>query len=213
MQTDDLIRALAGNVAPVSPHLVERQLAMGIAAGAVATLLAIASTLGFRPDLAAAMHDFTFWMKWTYTISLGVGAIAATVHLARPDATRAQWLWLLVIPFGLLACVAASELARTPFDGWLPLWLGQSWKRCSIFVAMLAAPIFIGLIWAFRQFAPTRLRLTGATAGLASGACAATLYGLHCPEASALFVLTWYSLGMGLAALAGTLIGPRFLRW
>lgn len=213
MQTDDLIRSLASNVAGVSPHLVESRVTVGIAVGAVVTLMAIAATLGFRPDLAVAMHGLTFWMKSTYTISLGVAAIAATVHLSRPDATRAQWLWLLVIPFGLLACVAASELVRTPIDGWLPLWLGQSWKRCSIFVAMLSFPIFIGLIWAFRQFAPTRLRLTGATAGLASGACAATLYGLHCPEASALFVLTWYSLGIGLAALAGALVGPRFLRW
>lgn len=213
MQTDDLIRSLTVNLPPISSNLVQRRLALGMIGGAVVTLIVIASTLGFRPDLEEAMHGFTFWMKWTYTISLCVGAIAATVHLSRPDATRAQWLWLLVIPFGLLTCVATSELIRTPIDGWLPLWLGQSWKRCSIFVAMLSVPVFIGLLWAFRQFAPTRLRLTGATAGLASGACAATLYGLHCPEASALFVLTWYSLGMGLAALAGALIGPRFLRW
>lgn len=213
MQTDDLIRSLAGNISPVSRHLVGRRLASGIAVGAIVTVLAIAATLGFRPDLAIAMQGTPFWMKWAYTISIGIGAIAATMHLSRPDASRAKVLWLLIIPFGLLACVAASELVRTPIDGWPALWLGQSWKRCSIFVATLSVPVFVGLIWAFRQFAPTRLRLTGATAGIASGACAATLYGLHCPEASALFVLTWYSLGIGLAALAGSLIGPRFLRW
>jgi len=33
------------------------------------------------------------------------------------------------------------------------------------------------------------------SAGFASGACAATLYCLHCPEVSALFILTWYTLG------------------
>lgn len=213
MQTDDLIRSLASQVAPVSPHLVERRIMLGIAGGAIVTLATIGLTLGFRPDLATAMRGFAFWMKWTYTISLGIGAIAATIHLSRPDATRAQWLWLLVLPFGLLACVAAGELSRTPVDGWLPLWLGQSWTKCSMLVAGLSAPIFIGLLLAFRQLAPTRLRLAGAAAGFASGACAATLYGLHCPEASALFVLTWYTLGMGLATLAGALFGPPLLRW
>ena len=80
-------------------------------------------------------------------------------------------------------------------------------------VFTLALPIFAGLLWSFRRLAPTRLRLTGATAGLAAGAWAATLYCLHCPESSALFVLTWYTLGMGLAAIAGALLGPRLLRW
>lgn len=213
MQTDDLIRSLAGHIVPISRYQVERRVALGIGGGAIVTLTAIALTLGFRPDLGPAMHGFAFWMKWAYTISLAVGAIAATIHLSRPDATRAQWLWLLVLPLGLLAAVALSELVRTPVDSWEPLWLGQSWTKCSMLVAGLSIPIFIGLLWSFRQLAPTRLRLTGAAAGLASGACAATLYGLHCPEASALFVLTWYTLGMAMAALAGAFFGPRLLRW
>jgi len=80
-------------------------------------------------------------------------------------------------------------------------------------VLALSMPIFIGLLWSFRRLAPTRLRAAGAAAGLAAGAWAATLYCLHCPEVSAIFVLTWYSLGIGLAAALGALIGPYFLRW
>ena len=41
-----------------------------------------------------------------------------------------------------------------------------------------------------------RTRAAGAAAGLAAGAFAATVYCLHCPEVSAIFVLTWYSLGI-----------------
>ena len=67
-------------------------------------------------------------------------------------------------------------------------------------------PIFAGLLWSFRRFAPTRLRAAGAAAGLAAGALAATLYCLHCPEVSAIFVLTWYSLGIGLATGASALL-------
>ncbi|MBL7372919.1 DUF1109 family protein, partial [Escherichia coli] len=44
-------------------------------------------------------------------------------------------------------------------------------------------------------------------------AFAATVYCIHCPEVSAIFVLTWYSLGILLAASIGALLGPRLLRW
>lgn len=90
---------------------------------------------------------------------------------------------------------------------------GASWKVCPWLVLTLAMPIFIGLLWSFRRLAPTRLREAGAAAGLAAGAWAATIYCLHCPEVSAIFVLTWYSLGILLAALAAAFLGPRLLRW
>jgi hypothetical protein len=84
---------------------------------------------------------------------------------------------------------------------------------CPFYVLALAVPIFAGLLWSFRRLAPTRLRAAGAAAGLAAGAWAATIYCLHCPEASAIFVLTWYTLGIVLAAAIGALLGPRVLRW
>jgi hypothetical protein len=213
MQTDDLIRSLGNDLSPVRSGAVERRLAIGLAAGAVATLLAVALGLGFRPDLALAIGGFSFWMKLTYTFCLGIGAIAATAHLARPEAARAPWLWLLGVPFVVLTGVAISELAHTPESAWLALWLGDTWRVCPFLVLMLAIPIFIGLLWAFRRFAPTRLAAAGAAAGFASGACAATIYGLHCPEVSASFVVTWYTSGIALATLGGALAGPRLLRW
>ena len=213
MNTDDLIRSLGTGVAPVRRGLIPRRIALGLAAGAAVTLGMIMIQLGFRPDLAVAMHSFAFWMKWTYTISLGVIAILATAHLARPEAVRPRWLWLLAVPVTALAALAVGELIRTPMQGWPALWMGLSWKMCSTRVATLSLPIFAGLMIAFRRLAPTRLRLTGAVAGLAAGACGATLYCLHCPEVSAVFVLTWYSLGIAVAAGIGALLGPRLLRW
>jgi hypothetical protein len=166
-----------------------------------------------RGDIAAAMHGFSFWMKWAYTISLSVVALVMTAQLARPGSNRLHGLWLIAIPILLLAGVAALELIRTPPDAWLAMWLGASWKVCPWLVLALAMPIFVGLLWSFRRLAPTRLRAAGAAAGLSAGAFAATVYCLHCPEVSALFVLSWYSLGILLAASVGALLGPRMLRW
>jgi hypothetical protein len=213
METERLIERLAGNVPPVRAHAVPRRVAAGLAGGAVFTLALVIAWLGVRPDLSEAMRSGPFWMKAGYTLSLALLAIVAVVRLGRPEATGSRWLWLLVIPVMLLAGLGAAELLGTPQAQWLPMWLGRSWLVCPWRVLTLAAPIFIGLLWSFRRLAPTRLRVAGATAGLASGAFAATLYCLHCPEVSAIFVLTWYSLGMLLATLAGALLGPRLMRW
>ena len=213
MNTDQLIITLGSRVTPVRRGLIPRRIALGLIAGGSLTLGMVVLQLGFRPDLAIAMHGFAFWMKWTYTLSLGIIAILATAHLARPEARRPRWLWLLAIPIIALAALAVGELIRTPLSGWPDLWMGLSWRICSTRVATLSLPIFAGLVLAFRRLAPTRLRLTGAVAGLAAGAFGATLYCLHCPEVSAVFVLTWYSLGIAVAAAIGALLGPKLLHW
>ncbi len=213
MNTDMLIARLAQDVRPVSRHGRLRRIMLGIAGGCVVTLVLVALGLGFRPDLDAAMHGPTFWMKWAYTISLGIGAVSMTTRLARPEPLRLVRFWPVAIPFVLLAAVGIAELARTPTQDWLAMWLSRSWKFCPWAVLTLSAPIFIGLLWSFRRLAPTRLRAAGAAAGFNAGAWAATLYCLHCPEVSAIFVLTWYTLGVVLAAGAGALLGPRLLRW
>ena len=213
MNTDDLIAQLSTDVPRVRRHSVGWRLGLGLAGGLIASLAIVVAVMGVRPDLSVAMHGFSFWMKWGYTISLSIAAVVVTAQLARPDSARLRWLWLLAIPVALLAGLGGLELLRTPPGEWLAMWLGESWMVCPWRVLTLAAPIFVGLLWSFRRLAPTRLRAAGAAAGLAAGAFAATVYCIHCPEVSAIFVLTWYSLGIVLAALAGALLGPRLLRW
>ncbi|URW76703.1 DUF1109 domain-containing protein [Sphingomonas donggukensis] len=213
MRTEDLVAALAAQSRAVPRGAVPRRIALAIAASGALTLALVAAWLGLRPDLPQAVGGFPFWMKWGYTISLGAIAVAAVAHLARPEVTDARGLRWLAVPVGVLAVLAIVQLLATPPGDWTALWQGRSWRVCSMKVATLSLPILGGLMLAFRAFAPTRLRLTGAVAGLAAGACAATLYGLHCPEVSALFILVWYSLGILAAAAVGALIGPRLLRW
>jgi hypothetical protein len=213
MNTDHLIEQLARDVPPVRRRSRTMRVAAGLAAGGIVTLVVVALALGIRPDLHIAMRGYPFWMKWAYTVSLGVGAMVVTARLARPEPVRLARFWPITLPFLLLAVLGAIELAQAPIQHWPAMWLSRTWKVCPLLVLGLSAPIFIGLLWSFRRLAPTRLRLAGAAAGLTSGAWAAALYCLHCPEVSAIFVLTWYTLGIVLAAALGALIGPRLLRW
>ena len=213
MNTDQLVEVLSRNVSRVPRHALMRRVAIGIAAGGLVTMVLVTAMLGIRPDLRIAMHGFAFWLKWTYTLSLALGASYAITRIARPTSSSLRGLWLLSVPVLVLAGIGVGELARTPSSEWLPMWLGQSWARCPWLVLTLAAPIFAGLLWSFRKLAPTNLRAAGAIAGLGAGAWAATIYCLHCPEVSAIFVLTWYSLGILLATGVGAVLGPRLLRW
>ena len=213
MNTDELIRSLAGNVRPVPRNAVGLRLAAGMIAGGLVTFAAVALVLGVRPDLSGALHGYSFWIKAAYTLSLAVLGVGFLVRLARPGASVGRVRWLLGVPLALLAVIGGGELAHAPRSRRVAMWLGDTWRICPWLVLLLSLPIFVGLLWSFRRLAPTRLRAAGGTAGFAAGGCAATLYGLHCPEVSAIFVLTWYTLGICLAAAAGALVGPRFLRW
>jgi hypothetical protein len=213
MNTQQLIASLSRDVPRVTPDALAKRIGFGIAGGGLVTTVLVTAALGVRPDLQLAIHGFSFWMKWAYTISLGVGTAYAVTRLARPIPGSLRSLWLLAMPVLILAGIGIGELARTPPAEWLALWLGRSWMICPWLVLTLAAPIFVGLLWSFRKLAPTRLRAAGAAAGLAAGAWAATIYCLHCPETSAIFVITWYSLGIMLAAGAGAVLGPRLMRW
>jgi len=213
MPTERLIASLAEDLRPTPPRAVERRIALALAAGMAVSALITATGLGIRADLLIALQGHIFWMKAGYVGALALVAGCASTRLARPDTTLPRWLWLFSLPVLILAALAAFELARTPAQGWMALWLGKSWKICPFLVLGLSVPIFLALLQALGKLAPTRLRSAGALAGITAGASAALVYCLHCPESSASFVITWYSAGIALAGLIGALLGPRLLRW
>jgi hypothetical protein len=214
LNSQQLIGILSRDVPRVAPDALAKRIGLGIAGGSLVTTVLVIGLLGVRSDLQLAILGFSFWMKWAYAVSLGSIATAfAVARLARPISGSLRSLWLLAIPIIMVAGIGIHELAAAPPATWRALWLGRSWIICPWLVLTLAAPIFAGLLWAFRKLAPTRLRLAGAAAGLAAGAWGAAVYCLHCPETSAIFVITWYSLGIILAAGAGAVVGPRLMRW
>jgi hypothetical protein len=212
MTTEQLIQRLTERLAPVSSRAIDTRMAMLVVAGIAFTLLCVLLGFGARADLTQALLTFPFWLKWAYAGLLFGLASMMTLRLARPGAKPLS-PWCLSIPVGALAIMAAFELAHSPTSQWRELWLGHSALYCPGRIALLSIPNTAGIFIALRNLAPTRLRSTGATAALAAGACAAVLYGVACDEVSGVFVLTWYSLGIGISTTIGALIGPWFLLW
>lgn len=212
--TDALIEALSADLKATPRGAVAACIGLGAAVGGFSACLIVAFKMGINPHLGAALQAPGFWLKLAYSAAIGSAAIGAAVRLARPDSPPKRRLpYLLAAPPLVMALAAAVTLARAPASDWKSLWLGHSWTICPWNILGLAVPVFLGLLWAFRRLAPTRLRSAGAAAGLAAGGIAASAYCFHCPELSPLFVLCWYTLGVAAAAGLGALAGPRLLRW
>lgn len=212
MRTSDLIDILARDVRRTSPGAVNGKLLAALVAGGLITFAIVALGLRCQPLLAAAQQPW-FWMKAGYTGLLTLAGAVIVRRLSVPGSKlgatplAAAVVILVMLGLGLGQILLAARAGR------LALWLGHTWKVCSPLILLLAVPIYACLIAAIRRLAPTRPALTGAAAGFAAGALAATLYGLHCPEQAAAFVATWYTLGIGAATALGALAGRRLLRW
>lgn len=210
MRTDDLIDALAAGLEPVRPARIHPLWVAGALTASVAGVLLL---LGLRPDLTVAMTGPVLWLKALYSTAMAGAALVLATRLGRPGAASRRALYGTLGVFGLAIVFAGVELALTPSADWARAWLGLTWTYCArniLLISVFAAP----LIWlGARPLAPTRPMASGAALGLLTGAIAATAYGLHCPEATAPFVATWYTLGMALAAGIGAVVGRFALRW
>jgi hypothetical protein len=213
MQTDDLIDSLADDVAVIPRAEPQRRLAFTALAGAVIALCLVAAWLGFRSDLPEAMGGTVFWVKAGYTAALAAAFFYASERLSRPGvaATRA-WVLALVIVAVFAGLGLVQWIALTPVNR-LAAIEGVSWRVCTRNILVLGAPATVICLLAMRGLAPTRPTAAGFAGGAFSGAVAASVYGLHCPEAPFIFTTLWYTLGIAACGALGAVLGRRFLRW
>lgn len=211
--SDDLIARLSSDLRPVSRLAVLRRLALGLGVGAAVSAALTGGILGFRSDMLQAAGEMMFWVKLAYTLGLAGIALWAVERLARPAGQGGRRILALVWPLAAVAALAAWQLSHAPATLRSQMVMGQSSAVCPWCILTAALPPLVGLIWALRGLAPTRLRLTGLMIGLAAGGAGAAAYALHCPEPTAPFLAIWYSLGILAAGLVGLLLGPRALRW
>ena len=212
MKTDELIRAMASDLAVAGPS-IEQRFAAALMPGVLLALALFAVTLGPRPDFMAVTGDPRFVFKFVVTLLLALCSAMLVWRLVRPGAsTRLQTMAFVVVPVMLAAAVLA-ELVVLPRPLWGARLVGVNGLVCLISIPLFALPMLIAVILALRHGAPTRPGLTGVVAGLFAGAVAAAIYAAHCPDDSPLFVALWYSLAIAIVAAVGGIAGRFALRW
>jgi hypothetical protein len=213
VRTEELVSLLARGTEAVDPRVPARRYLIALLAGTATATLLMSAWLGVRPTLLRDLSVPMFWAKEAFCAALGAAGLVAAARLARPG-RRPGWAPMAVaapvVTMWLLAAMAL--LAADPRDRSL-LIFGQTAGVCPFRIALISTPLFVGIFWAVRGLAPTRLRLAGAAGGFAAGSLGALVYSLHCPELAAPFLGIWYTLGITIPTAVGAWAGPRLLRW
>lgn len=208
-----LIQSLAQDLAPVKPDSGLEPLMTAAFVGAGASTIGLVTTLGVQPGLDASSALVPFAGKAALGISMAYVAFKGVIAYARPGLSAQRFQNHLTALAAIGAGALISLLANKPATEFGSALMGASWQSCSARIVLLSLPLIAALIIAVRQQAPVHLREAGAAIGLFSGATASVIYALTCTEASASFVLPWYSLGISVASAIGAFIGPKLLRW
>ncbi len=212
-KTDDLIDRLVGELKPVPRGALGRMLSLAILPGFVVSAVLLFLAHGFRPDIAQALYQPAFWAKGIYPLALAITGLVAMMVVARPGGVpkmsglTSLGIYLLLVGLGLwqLHVAASADYPRMIF--------GRSAWFCPFIITATALPVFAGNIWFLRRAAPTAPRLAGFVAGMSAGAVGAWIYSWGCIENGLTFVALWYTLGIVLMGVIGTLFGRRFLSW
>ncbi len=204
---------LATNVEPARGVSLPIRHAVTLGCGVLVSVLLMTSFLGVRPTLSGDVALPMFWVKAIFCAAFSGGALVTAARLARPGKAiglAPAWPAASILVMWMLASVALFE--ANPEDR-AALVFGHTSTVCPLLIALLSSPVFVAITWVVKSLAPTRLRLAGAAAGLASGGIGALVYTLHCPELEAPFLALWYVLGVLIPAAVGGLLGPSLLRW
>lgn len=211
METKDLIDSLAaGAEAPARTGL--GGIAMP-AAGFAVTLVLFCLVYGLRPDLLAHLTQPFVAAKTVLPVLLALLAtplVRRAVHPGESPGRPGVLIWLVPT---LAALALGVGFAVAPDGQRMLLFIGHSIPVCLPSIPALSVPVLTGILWVMRRGAPTRPRFAGAMAGLLAGGLGAAVYSLFCVEDSPLFYAVWYSVGILLTALIGSLAGNRWLRW
>ncbi|MGF6531712.1 MULTISPECIES: DUF1109 domain-containing protein [Paraburkholderia] len=213
MRTDDLVGLLSTGITPVKRGTAGRRFGIALPLAAIGATLLMATVFGIRPDLGAIVKTAIFWEKLAFPLCIAIGALVATVRLARPGARIGAGWPVMVTPVVIVWIAAMVVVVSAAPQYRLPAILGQTWRTCPFNILLLSVPGFIAIFWAVKGLAPTRLRLAAAISGLLASSTATVAYCFHCPEMSPAFWSVWYVAGMLLPVALGAVLGPKLLRW
>jgi hypothetical protein len=208
---DRLMGDLVADLAPVEPLAPP----WARASGWLGLVLAVAVGLAALANLPALQHRLMatpdMWLSVAGSALTAVLAAVAAFQLGLPD--RAPTWAVLPLP-GLALWIGASGLGCA--RAWLipgthDASLAET-KDCMMFIVGLSVPLSVVMVAMLRRGYSLYPSLTGALAGLAVAAAAATLLVFFHPFDAAVTDLAVHALAVGLVVLANRLLGGAILR-
>ena len=210
MATPDLIQHLVSDLSPRSGAPIATRLAAVTAAASLVCLALILMLFSKSPYFLQG-PTLAIGVTAAGGVTLAAAAFWGMLRLSYPE-SRPELVWLIV-PVAIVLFGLVVEIAQMPRGMWQQRLIGDNPLGCFFSVLLLSLPILFAAMLVLRQGAPSRPQISGAMAGLLAGGITATLYTIHCPEDSLLYIAAWHVPAVVLLAGLGALLGNRYLRW
>lgn len=205
------ISTLVEELEPVQPVRMARgAAAVGLLLTAAAAF--ILSMKGMRADLLAGEFHPMFLIRAGLLLLLGGGCGWAVLSMASPSIGKQGQSWKMAIAAAALVPLTALVVAMTGRSD-VALANMASGLQCMAFSVIGGLATAVPMVWQLRRGAPTSPERAGWLTGVAAGGLGAFAYGLHCPFNDVVYIGLWYSLAVGICAIAGRLVVPRLIRW
>ena len=203
--------AMVAELEPVQPLRVSRAIASVLTIATAAAVL-IVSVKGARTDVVALDPNPMFLLRAGLLLLLGGGCGWAALSMASPSVGKQGQSWKMAIAAAALLPLAALILA---ISGRAEIAMANVHfgLQCMFFSGLSGLATAVPMVLWLRRGAPTSPERAGWLTGVASGGLGAFAYGLHCPFNDVVYIGLWYSLAVGLCAVAGRLVVPRLIRW
>ena len=207
METEELVRSLARTLRPVRRLRPPRWRAALWAGLAVCCVVFGASLLGPRSDLLSRTADPGFWGQNALLLFVFAASAAVAFQASVPGSEPA--VYVRALPFLALlvwGCALAgggwmSHVAAAPAAGWV----------CVSRMAGLGVVPAVAAFLMLRKGAAPDPGWTGAIALLASASLSVAGMQMVCVKDDPRHIFVWHFLPAAACALAGVLLGRRFL--
>jgi hypothetical protein len=202
---------LIDDLEPVTP--VRKTLPLTLSAAITLAAIALITWFqGMRADVLAGHPDEMFLIRSGVLLLLGGAAAHAVTSMASPAVGRGQNGWQMALAAAVLFPLAAIIVATTGDIG-PALSAMNSGLRCMGYSLIGGLATAVPMVLMLRKGAPTSPERAGWLTGIAAGGLGAFAYNLHCPFNNVVYIGLWYSLALGICAVAGRLVVPRLIRW
>lgn len=212
METDELVRMLSEDCAPVRPlsHPLWRASAWFMLSLAYAAMVVFAT--GLRPDIASRLGDWRFALEVAAALLTSLMSAAAALCAGCPG--RPWWERLAPLPFlalwlGLLGEGCVRDFLAAGARG---LAVRQDAMCLPAILMMSVVPAF-AVFALIRRGAPLAPFVIAGYAALAAAALAAAALRLFHEQDSGATVLVWQFGSVALLAGLGATLGRSAIRW
>lgn len=205
------IQSLVDDLEPVRPAAPRRSMVLPIAV-MLGALAFVVWRLGMRPDVMAGEPDPMFLWRGATLLLLGVASTWAVVRMASPSVGQSDNGWKVALAAAALFPLGAIfvSMKQDPMPALQAMHYGMECLRMSVMGGFLIA---IPMVLLLRRGAPTSPERAGWVTGVAAGGLGAFAYSLACNANSIIYIGFWYTIAVGICAVAGRLIVPRLIRW